>query len=186
MRADLVHIGKALGFEHINTITWVKHQGGMGSMWRSQTEFVVVLKTPGKHLNNVQMGKNGRDRTNVWFYPGAGTVGTDARAMLKHHPTPKPVPMLIDAIFDVTERDDIVVDPFGGSGSTLIACEQSDRRARLIEMDPAYCDLILKRWADLTGQEPERIEEDAPDEIIPARRGDQHEELDHVRTPSTR
>ncbi len=149
--ADLVVIGKKVGLEHINTITWVKSQGGMGSLWRSQTEFVVALKVPGKHKNNIQLGKFGRDRTNAWQYPGAGTVGTDARKMLEHHPTPKPVPMLADAIVDVTDRGDIVLDPFGGSDSTLIAAEQTGRIARIMELDPFYCDLIVRRWEQVTG-----------------------------------
>lgn len=150
-QADLVMIGKALGYEHMNTSTWVKSQGGMGSLYRSQSEFVVILKKPGKHKNNVALGKNGRDRTNVWHYAGAGTLGTDAREMLANHPTPKPVQMLADAILDVTDRGDIVLDPFGGSGSTLIACEQTGRHARVIELDPLYCDLIIRRWQEETG-----------------------------------
>lgn len=149
---DLVVIGEELGFSLMNLITWVKPQGGMGSLWRSRSEFVVALKKPGKHKNNVSLGKNGRDRTNVWEYPGAGTLGSDARKMLKEHPTPKPVPMLVDAIYDVTDPDDIVLDPFGGSGSTLMACEETGRIARLIELDPRYCDLIVRRWQDATGQ----------------------------------
>lgn len=150
--SDLIRIGKALKFELINIITWVKHQGGMGSLWRSQSEFVVALKKAGKHKNNVELGKHGRDRTNVWEYAGAGTIGSDARKMLKDHPTPKPVPMLIDAIYDVTDIGDIVLDPFGGSGSTLMACEETDRHARVMELDPLYCDLIIRRWESQTGQ----------------------------------
>lgn len=149
---DLILIGEELGYDHLNLITWVKSQGGMGSLWRSRSEFVVALKKAGKHKNNVQLGKNGRDRTNVWEYAGAGTVGSDAREMLKNHPTPKPVAMLVDAIYDVTDIDDIVLDPFGGSGSTLMACEETGRRARLIELDPRYCDLIVTRWQGATGQ----------------------------------
>lgn len=149
---DLVIIGEELGFSLVNLITWVKPQGGMGSLWRSRSEFVVALKKLGKHKNNVSLGKNGRDRTNVWEYAGAGTQGSDAREMLKNHPTPKPVPMLVDAIYDVTDPDDIVLDPFGGSGSILMACEETGRIARLIELDAAYCDLIVQRWQAATGQ----------------------------------
>ncbi len=150
--ADLVVIGKSLNFELVNIITWVKHQPGMGSLWRSQSEFVVALKKPGKHKNNVQLGANGRDRSNVWQVAGAGTIGTDAREMLADHPTPKPVQMLADAILDVTDRHDIVLDPFAGSGSTLMACVETDRVARLIERDPLYCDLIVRRWQKATGE----------------------------------
>lgn len=150
--ADLIAIGKTLGYQHMNLVTWVKAQGGMGSFYRSQSEFVVVLKKPGQHKNNIQLGKNGRDRTNVWHYAGAGTLGTDAREMLENHPTPKPVTMLVDALLDVTDRGDIVLDPFGGSGSTLIACEETKRTARVIELDPLYCDLIIRRWEEATSQ----------------------------------
>lgn len=150
--ADLIAIGKALGYIHMNLVTWVKAQGGMGSLYRSQSEFVVVLKKPGQHKNNIQLGKNGRDRTNVWHYAGAGTLGTDAREMLENHPTPKPVTMLVDALLDVTDRGDIVLDPFGGSGSTLIACDETQRIARVIELDPLYCDLIIRRWQEATQQ----------------------------------
>lgn len=157
--ADLIVIGKERGFEHLNLVTWVKDAAGMGSFYRSQTEFVVALKRPGPHINNIALGKHGRDRSNAWFYPGAGTKGSDAQQMLAHHPTPKPVPMLMDALLDVTGPGDLVVDPFGGSGSTLIACEQTRRRARLIELDPRYCDLILARWSQLIGgsDDPESV-----------------------------
>lgn len=151
--ADVVVIGKALGYEHLNLIIWVKPQAGMGSLWRSQSEFVVALKRPGKHKNRVGLGEHGRDRSNVWQVAGAGSRGSDARAMLANHPTPKPVEMLIDAIFDVTDRGDIVLDPFGGSGSTLIACERAARKARLMEKDPLYCDLAVRRWEQETGQQ---------------------------------
>lgn len=134
--ADLVVIGKTLGMALLNIITWVKPSGGMGSLWRVQNEFVVALKKHGQHKNNIMLGKHGRDRSSVWEYAGAGTIGSQARQMLKDHPTPKPVAMLADAILDVTDREDIVLDPFGGSGSTLIACEQTGRHARLIEKDP--------------------------------------------------
>ncbi len=170
--SDLVVISKLLGLDLVNIVTWVKSQGGMGSLWRSQSEFVVALKKPGKHKNNVELGKNGRDRTNVWEYAGAGTIGSDARKMLKDHPTPKPVPLLSDAIYDVTDAGDIVLDPFGGSGSTLIACEETGRKARVIELDPIYCDLILRRWESLTGQSAILSESDQRfDQVATQRQG---------------
>lgn len=160
--AHLVAIGTSLGFEHLNLVTWVKPQGGMGSFYRSQSEFVVVLKRIGTHINNIMLGANGRDRSNVWHYAGAGTRGTDAAEMLKEgHPTPKPVPMLVDAILDVTHRGDIILDPFGGSGSTLIAAHKTGRHARLIELDPIYCDLIIRRWEEESGEKA-RLGEDGP------------------------
>lgn len=68
------------------------------------------------------------------------------------HPTMKPVELMERAITNSSERDAIVLDPFGGSGSTLIACEATERRARLLELDPKYVDVIVKRWQDYMGQ----------------------------------
>lgn len=103
-------------------------------------------------MNNVQLGKYGRYRTNVWEYAGVNSFGGE-QGDLAMHPTVKPVPMLVDAIKDCTKRGDIVLDPFGGSGSTMIAAERCKRCARLIEIDPLYCDVIIRRWQALTGQE---------------------------------
>lgn len=153
----------------------------MGSLWRSQSEFVVALKKPGNHKNNVQLGKLGRDRSNVWHVPGAGTRGSDASEMLAHHPTPKPVQMLADAILDVTDRHDIVLDPFGGSGSTLIACERTERRARLIELDPLYCDLIIRRWQDETSQPALHVDGDSFEAVAARRAQDEEDDDDGAR-----
>lgn len=149
----LLRVGREAGLELSNLVTWVKSNAGMGSFYRSQHELVAVFKKPGQHKNRIQFGKKGRNRANVWFAPGAGTQGTDARAMLKEHPTSKPVRLLSEAIIDVTDPGDIVLDCFGGSGSTLIAAERTDRLARLIELDPGYCDLIVRRWQGETGKD---------------------------------
>lgn len=148
---QLLAAGRLEGFELLNLIVWMKTQGGMGSMWRSQHELVAAFKKKGKHKNNVSLGRNGRDRTNCWVVPGANTLGSQARELLKDHPTPKPVMLLADAILDVTDRGDIVLDCFAGSGSTLIACEQTGRVGRMIEIDERYCDLIIRRWQAETG-----------------------------------
>lgn len=140
-------------FELLNLIPWVKANAGMGSLYRSQHELIAMFKTSGTHKNRIELGARGRNRTNVWFAPGAGTMGSEAREMLGKHPTSKPVDMLADAIYDVTDPDDIVLDCFGGSGSTLIAAARTKRRARLIELDPVYCDLIIRRWQKETGKE---------------------------------
>ena len=134
-----------------NLIVWAKTNAGMGSLYRSQHELLPLFKK-GKapHLNNVELGKNGRWRSNVWTYPGASSLGSDAREGLKHHPTVKPVAMLEDALLDITERGDIVLDPFLGSGSTLIACEKTGRRCRGLELDPAYVEVILRRYEAVT------------------------------------
>jgi DNA modification methylase len=124
----------------------------MGSFFRSQHELVFVWKFgTAPHLNNVELGKNGRYRTNVWPYPGATKSG--ANAELAMHPTVKPVPMIMDAIRDTSRRGEIVLDAFGGSGSTLIAAEKTKRRARLIEFEPRYCEVTIRRWERLTGKE---------------------------------
>ena len=138
--------------EQINLIVWTKTNAGMGSLWRSQHELVGAYKKPGGAVtNNVELGKSGRWRSNVWRYPGASSLGSDARGELAGHPTPKPVALLMDGIRDVTNRGDIVVDTFSGSGSTLIACEKTERRFRGIEIDPLYVDLAIRRWKRDTG-----------------------------------
>lgn len=148
----LLRVLRECGTDYLNLVAWVKANAGMGSMYRSQHELVAVVKKPGPHNNRIQLGSKGRNRANVWFAPGAGTTGTDSREMLKDHPTPKPVQMLVDAIIDVTEPGNIVLDCFGGSGSTLIAADRSGRCARLIELDQHYCDVIIRRWQKHSGK----------------------------------
>jgi len=149
----LLRVGREAGLELLNLVVWAKANAGMGSFYRSQHELVAVMKKPGEHKNRIQFGKKGRNRANVWFAPGAGTLGSDAREMLKQHPTSKPVQLLADALIDVTDPEDIVLDCFGGSGSTLMAAERTGRMARLIELDQTYCDVILRRWMKATGEE---------------------------------
>lgn len=125
----------------------------MGSLYRSRHELVLVFKKPGEvHVNNVQLGKHGRYRTNVWEYAGVNSFAGN-QGDLALHPTVKPVAMVMDAIKDCSSNADIVLDPFGGSGTTLIAAHKTRRQARLIELDPLYCDVIIRRFQDLTGQD---------------------------------
>jgi DNA modification methylase len=148
-----------LGLEQINLCVWVKTNGGMGSLYRSQHELCVVYKLPGApHINNVQLGSMGRNRTNVWEYAGVNSFGRNRSADLVDHPTVKPVAMIEDAIKDVTNLGDIVVDPFGGSGTTLLAAERCRRRARLLEIDPLYVDVTIRRWQELTGEQAYNVE----------------------------
>jgi len=141
----------ALGLEQINLCVWAKNNGGMGSLYRSQHELCSVYKVPGgKHQNNVRHGSMGRYRTNVWNYAGVNTFGRNRKADLVDHPTVKPVAMIEDAIRDVTTHGEIVLDPFGGSGTTLLAAERCRRAARLIELDPRYVDVTIRRWQELT------------------------------------
>jgi DNA modification methylase len=143
----------AVGLRPLSHIIWCKTNAGLGSLYRSQHEFFPLYKKGGEsHINNVKLGKNGRWRSNVWCYPGASSLGSDARRGLKYHPTVKPVAMLQDAILDVTNRGEIVLDPFLGSGSTLIAAEVTARRCRGIELDPLYVDVIVRRYEAVTGK----------------------------------
>ncbi len=150
---ELLTAGKVAYDELLNICVWVKPNGGMGGLYRSAHEMVAVFKHgQAKHRNNVQLGRFGRNRTNVWPYASPNSFGRGEEADLtSQHPTPKPVAMIADAILDVTARRDIVLDPFLGSGSTLIAADRAARLCRGIEMDPLYVDLTIRRWQRLTG-----------------------------------
>ncbi len=140
-----------------NLCVWAKSNGGMGSFYRSRHELVFVFKLGiAPHINNFELGQTGRYRTNVWEYAGASSFGKDRDDALAMHPTVKPVALVADAIRDCSKRRQIVLDPFGGSGTTLIAAEQTGRRARLLELDPLYCDTIIRRWQTLTGKHARR------------------------------
>jgi len=139
----------------LNLCVWAKNNGGMGSLYRSAHELVAVFrKGAGPHRNNVELGRHGRNRTNVWNYPGANSFvrSSEEGDLLAQHPTPKPVQLVSDALLDVSERGDLVLDPFLGSGSTLIAAERVGRTCRGLDLDPAYIDLAIRRWQRLTGQ----------------------------------
>lgn len=151
--SHIISAAKKAGLRHINTAVWSKGSGGMGGLYRSAHELVIVLcKGHTPKINNVALGKHGRDRTNVWTYPGANKLGSSASKALAHHPTPKPIELVHDALLDVTKMGDLVLDPFMGSGTTLLAAEQSKRRARGIELDPAYVDVCITRWEEITGK----------------------------------
>lgn len=135
-----------------NLCVWNKNNGGMGSLYRSKHELVFVFKNgTAPHINNVELGRHGRYRTNVWDYPGASSLREGRDEELAMHPTVKPVQLIADAILDCSERDAIVLDCFGGSGSTLIAAERTGRRGYLIELDPAYVDVTLRRFEQAFG-----------------------------------
>jgi DNA modification methylase len=150
---DLVEAAGDVYSELKNICVWVKTNAGMGSLYRSQHEMVAVFKAgTASHTNNVELGRHGRYRTNVWEYCGMNSFQNDRDAKLAMHPTVKPTAMVADAIFDCTRRGDIVLDPFGGSGTTLLAAQRAGRVARLIELDPAYIDVTLARFHAMTGQ----------------------------------
>jgi DNA modification methylase len=125
----------------------------MGSFYRSKHELCFVFKNGGaSHTNTFELGQHGRYRTNVWEYAGVNTFRNGRLDELAMHPTVKPVAMIADAIRDVTRRAEIVLDPFAGSGTTVIAAEKTGRHARALEYDPGYCDVIVRRWQKYTGK----------------------------------
>lgn len=136
-----------------NLCVWDKGTGGMGSLYRSQHELIFVFKNvTAPHINNVELGVHGRYRTNVWKYRGMHASNPESKVLAKLHPTVKPVAMIMDALLDCSSLGGIVLDSFGGSGSTLIAAERTKRKARLIEIEPKYCDVTIYRWEQLTGK----------------------------------
>lgn len=136
-----------------NVCVWVKTNAGMGSLYRSQHEFVFAFKNgTAAHINNVELGRYGRYRTNVWSYPGVNTFREGRMEELASHPTPKPVALVADAILDCSRRGGVVLDAFGGSGATLVAAAKTGRRAHLIEIDPIYVDVTVQRFEKLTGE----------------------------------
>jgi len=156
---DWRHMGEmlaagALAFTELkNLVVWNKTNGGMGAFYRSKHELIFVFKQgSAAHTNSFGLGETGRYRTNVWDYAGISSIGSNRSEELAMHPTVKPVALIADAIRDCSKRGEIVLDGFGGSGSTLIAAEKTGRSARLIEYDPLYCDTIVRRWEQLTGK----------------------------------
>ncbi len=150
---ELSVAGRQAGLALKNLCVWNKTNGGMGSFYRSKHELVFVFKHgDAPHVNSFGLGDTGRYRTNVWDYPGISSLGVSRATDLAMHPTVKPVALVADAIRDCSRRGDIVLDPFAGSGTTLIAAQQTGRSARLIEFDPFYCDTIVRRFEALTGK----------------------------------
>jgi DNA modification methylase len=154
---EMVAAGRRAGLTLKNLIVWSKDNGGMGAFYRSRHELIFPFKVgSAQHINNFGLGGSGRYRTNVWSYPGANSFHRGRDTDLAMHPTVKPVALVADAIKDVSNRGDLVLDPFGGSGSTMIASEKTGRVARLIELDPLYVDVIVKRW-DAVSRETARL-----------------------------
>lgn len=151
---DLAFAIRTNGCDLLNLCVWVKPNAGMGSLFRSQHELILVFGRKGaQRRNNVQLGKFGRTRTNVWNYPGMNSFARRGQVRgLDLHPTVKPLAMVSDAILDVTARDDIVLDPFCGSGTTIIAAERTGRRGYGIDLDPRYVDTAILRWQRMTKQ----------------------------------
>jgi DNA modification methylase len=175
-----VHLAAVkLGLVPSNLIVWAKTNAGMGSLYRSQHELLPLFKNGfAPHVNNVELGKRGRWRSNVWTYPGASSLGSDARRGLKDHPTVKPTAMLEDALLDLTNRGDIVIDPFLGSGSTLIAADKTGRVCRGVELDPLYVDVIVRRFEAATSAPAVLVETCETFEALAARRALEHARIE--------
>ena len=154
---ELLAAGRLAYAELKNLCVWAKDNGGMGSLYRSQHELVFVFKHGREtHRNNVQLGQYGRNRSNLWRYPGANSFSrcsSDEGNLLALHPTVKPVALVADAILDCTARGEVVLDAFLGSGSTLIAAERVGRRCYGLELDPLYVDTIIRRWQSFSGDQ---------------------------------
>ena len=151
---ELVVAGRSIYGAMLNLITWVKTNAGQGSFYRSQHELIGVFRVGTlPHLNTVELGRHGRNRSNVWHYAGANTFRAGRMADLQAHPTVKPIALIADAIKDCTHRNQIVLDTFCGSGSTLLAAERTGRRCYGLEIDPGYVDVAVRRWQTLTGRD---------------------------------
>jgi DNA modification methylase len=149
--AEILAAGEDIYTELKNVVVWAKTNAGQGSFYRSQHEFIFVFKNgDGPHQNNVELGRHGRNRSNVWTYAGVNTFRAGRLDELTVHPTVKPVALVADAIRDCSRRGEIVFDPFMGSGTTILAAEKVGRRAYGLEIDPLYVDVAVKRWQDFT------------------------------------
>jgi DNA modification methylase len=148
---EIITVGEQVYSEFLNLCVWNKSSPGQGSFYRSQHELVFVFKSgTAPHRNNVQLGKHGRNRSNVWTYPGINAFRAGRLDDLSLHPTVKPVAMIADAMRDCSQRRDIVLDPFIGSGTAILAAEKVGRRGYGLELDPGYVDVSIRRWQSFT------------------------------------
>jgi DNA modification methylase len=178
---DWRHIGELVAAGHatygamLNLIAWVKSNAGQGSFYRSQHELIGVFRVgAAPHLNTVELGRHGRNRSNVWQYSGPSRFQAGRTDDQQVHPTIKPVQMVADAIKDCTRRDEIVLDSFCGSGATLLAAERVGRRGRGLEIDPFYVDLAIRRWQSFTGKDAIHVASELSYEEISRRRQEGH------------
>lgn len=143
----LMSVGREIYDAMLNLVVWNKTNSGQGSFYRSQHELIGVFRAgDASHKNNIELGKHGRNRSNVWTYAGVNSFGAERDALLTAHPTVKPVALIADAMRDCTSKREVVLDPFLGSGTTIIAAEKIGRRAFGIEYEPAFVDVAIHRW----------------------------------------
>jgi DNA modification methylase len=154
---DWRHIGELLAAANpvygaaLNLVVWAKTNAGQGSFYRSAHELIGVFRVgTTAHLNNIELGRHGRSRSNVWHYAGVNSFRAGRMDELRSHPTAKPVALVADAIKDCTRRGDIVLDTFCGSGTTIMAAERVGRHARAVEIEPRFVDVAIRRWQAFT------------------------------------
>jgi DNA modification methylase len=157
--AELVAAAKPVYGDTINIAVWVKSNAGQGSFYRSQHELVGIFRVgQAPHLNNVELGRHGRSRTNVWHYAGVNSFRAGRMDELRSHPSAKPVALVADAIKDCTRRGDVVLDTFCGSGTTILAAERVGRHARGLEIQPRFVDVAIRRWQAFTRRDARHAE----------------------------
>jgi len=159
---ELLAAGRQCAIDLLNICVWAKTNAGMGSLYRSQHELICVFEAGPTAINNVELGRHGRNRSNLWTYRGLNSFGADRDDLLASHPTVKPVLMIADAIRDVTRRGDAVLDTFMGSGSTLMAAEETGRVGIGIDLDPLYVDVAIRRWQARTRRDALHAETGEP------------------------
>jgi DNA modification methylase len=151
---EILAAGDRVYDELLNLVVWNKTNAGQGSFYRSQHELIFIFKNgSAPHRNNVELGRHGRNRSNVWTYPGVNTFRSGRLDDLSIHPTVKPVALVADAMRDCTQRGDVILDPFLGSGTTILAAERVGRRGYGMEIDPLYVDATITRWERFTGKD---------------------------------
>jgi DNA modification methylase len=145
--SDLIDVGRDIYDAMLNLVVWNKSNAGQGSFYRSQHELIGVFRVGGHpHRNNIELGRFGRNRSNVWTYAGVNTFGRGRTEALAAHPTVKPVALVADALLDCTARGEVVLDQFVGSGTTILAAEKVGRIGFGIEYEPGYVDVAINRW----------------------------------------
>lgn len=176
--SDLIEVGRELYDAMLNLVVWNKSNAGQGSFYRSQHELIGVFRVGDHpHRNNVELGRFGRNRSNIWNYAGVNTFGRGRAEALTFHPTVKPVALVADALLDCTARGEVVLDQFAGSGTTILAAEKVGRIGFGIEYEPGYVDVAIKRWQALTKLEATLADDGRSFEEMHATRSDTDEAL---------
>jgi DNA modification methylase len=184
--SDLIEVGRELYDPMLNLVVWNKSNAGQGSLYRSQYELIGVFRVGGHpHRNNVELGRFGRNRSNVWTYAGVNTFGRGRTETLAAHPTVKPVALVADALLDCTARGDVVLDQFAGSGTTILAAEKVGRIGFGIEYEPGYVEVAIKRWQRSTKLEATLADDGRSFEDICATRSNAKDPPRHHRSKPT-